>query len=90
MRGPGIPPAELDTIFEKFVQSSTTTTGAGGTGLGLAICREIIHAHGGRIWAENRVEGGARFSVVLPRQFSVSTGHGTYGSTGHAESAPAL
>ncbi len=43
--GPGIPVAELETIFDKFVQSSKTKTGAGGTGLGLAICREIVAAH---------------------------------------------
>jgi signal transduction histidine kinase len=65
-QGVGIPEAELDTIFEKFMQSSQTKTGAGGTGLGLAICREILRAHHGRIWAENHPEGGARFSFALP------------------------
>lgn len=65
-QGPGIPPNELEAIFDKFVQSSKTKSGGGGTGLGLAICREIIHAHKGRIWAENRVEGGAVFTVELP------------------------
>ncbi len=64
--GCGIPEGELDTIFESFYQSSRTRTSAGGTGLGLAICREIVLAHGGRIWAENRPEGGARFSVFWP------------------------
>lgn len=65
-QGPGIPEDELDTVFNKFVQSSTTKTGAGGTGLGLAICREIVTAHAGRIWAENRPEGGAMFVFALP------------------------
>jgi signal transduction histidine kinase len=64
--GPGIPPDELEVVFDKFVQSSKTKTGAGGTGLGLAICREIIAAHKGRIWAENRPEGGAVFSFEIP------------------------
>ena len=64
--GPGIPAAELEVVFEKFVQSSTTQSGAGGTGLGLAICREIVTAHRGRIWAENRPEGGAMFVIELP------------------------
>ena len=49
--GVGIPEAELEAIFDKFTQSSKTNTGAGGSGLGLAICREIVHLHGGAIWA---------------------------------------
>lgn len=64
--GPGIPASELDTIFDKFVQSSKTYTGAGGTGLGLAICHEIIRENNGQIWAENSTEGGAIFTFVLP------------------------
>jgi PAS domain S-box-containing protein len=65
-QGPGIPPAELETIFEAFVQSSKTKDGAGGTGLGLAICRKIIDVHGGRITAGNRPGGGAVFHINLP------------------------
>jgi signal transduction histidine kinase len=65
-QGPGIPPDELEFVFDKFAQSSTTRTGAGGTGLGLAICREIVHAHQGTITASNRAEGGAVFEVLLP------------------------
>jgi signal transduction histidine kinase len=65
--GPGIPDKELDQIFDKFVQSSRTSTGAGGTGLGLAICREIIACHDGRIWAENASPHGAAVCVELPR-----------------------
>ena len=64
--GVGIPENELERVFDKFVQSSTTKTGAGGTGLGLSICREIIHAHGGRIWAENNPDGGAIFVFEIP------------------------
>ena len=67
-QGVGIPENELDTIFEKFVQSSKTKTGAGGTGLGLAICREVIKAHNGQILAEANPEGGAIFRFSLPRQ----------------------
>ncbi|MBA1445722.1 MAG: ATP-binding protein [Chromatiales bacterium] len=65
-RGVGIPEAELDTIFDKFIQSSKTRTGAGGTGLGLAISKEIIEAHAGRIWAENNLERGAQFHFLIP------------------------
>jgi signal transduction histidine kinase len=65
-RGIGIPAAELGRIFDKFVQSSRTTTGAGGTGLGLSICREIVAAHRGAIWADDNPEGGTTFHVALP------------------------
>ena len=64
--GVGIPQNELETVFDKFVQSSRTKSGAGGTGLGLAICREILHPHDARIWAENHPDGGATFSVEIP------------------------
>ena len=65
-RGPGIPEAELEGIFEAFVQSSRTKDGSGGTGLGLAISRTIMQAHGGRISARNREGGGSVFEIVLP------------------------
>ena len=64
--GVGIPADELESIFDKFVQSSKTRTGAGGTGLGLAISREIVEGHDGRIHASNRAGGGACFEVMLP------------------------
>ncbi len=63
--GAGIPESELDSVFDEFVQSSTTETGAGGTGLGLAICRKIIARHKGRMWAETTGQG-ALFHVWLP------------------------
>ncbi len=64
--GIGIPENELGAVFDKFVQSSKSKTGAGGTGLGLSISREIIKDHNGRIWAENNQEGGASFHFLLP------------------------
>jgi signal transduction histidine kinase len=66
-QGLGIPETELETIFDKFVQSSKTRTGAGGTGLGLAISREIIQQHGGKIWAESQMNGLTKFTFELPR-----------------------
>jgi signal transduction histidine kinase len=64
--GVGIPEHELEMIFNKFIQSSQTKTGAGGTGLGLSICKKIVEAHQGKIWAENNPKGGATFSFLLP------------------------
>ncbi|MCC7140585.1 MAG: sensor histidine kinase [Candidatus Eisenbacteria bacterium] len=64
--GPGVPEEELRLVFDKFTQSSKTKSGAGGTGLGLAIAREIVQAHGGRIWCENVDGGGAAFRFSLP------------------------
>ncbi len=64
--GVGIPESEMQGIFNKFVQSSNTKTGAGGTGLGLAICKEIVEAHRGEIWAQNRTEEGTTFTIILP------------------------
>jgi two-component system sensor histidine kinase KdpD len=70
--GPGIPPYDLERIFDKFYRVSatkrktTTRSSTMGTGLGLAVCRGLIEAHGGRIWAENRPEGGAIFRFTLP------------------------
>ena len=64
--GPGIPPEELETVFDKFVQSSKTKSNQGGTGLGLAICREIVAGHQGRIWAENNATAGCIFYCELP------------------------
>lgn len=66
--GPGIPDGELETIFEKFVQSSKTKARDGGTGLGLAICKQIIEGHHGRIWAERGQEQGAVFKFIIPKR----------------------
>jgi PAS domain S-box-containing protein len=60
-RGQGISPGNLPRLFDSFF-----TTKAAGMGLGLSLSRSIIEAHQGRIWAENRPEGGAAFHFTLP------------------------
>ena len=59
--GPGIPPEHVERVWEPDF-----TTKARGTGLGLALVRQTVQAHGGRVWARNRPEGGAEFGVALP------------------------
>ncbi len=64
-RGSGIPPEQLEAIFGKFYQVSPHSS-TPGTGLGLSICRGIVEAHGGKIWAQNRMGGGTVVVVRLP------------------------
>lgn len=63
--GPGIPPAELERIFNRFYRVDRSRSQAG-TGLGLAIAKHLVVAHGGAIRAFNRPTGGATFEVRLP------------------------
>jgi two-component system, OmpR family, sensor histidine kinase KdpD len=66
-RGPGLPPGCEERVFEKFFRGAVASPDARrGVGLGLSICRGIIDAHGGRITARNRSEGGAEFFLMLP------------------------
>jgi PAS domain S-box-containing protein len=62
--GPGLPNDELSSIFTPFHRTIAADS-AHGTGLGLAICKRIVESHGGEIWAENAVGGGAVFRVSL-------------------------
>ena len=67
--GPGIPQDVLDSVFERFVRADPSRArSSGGSGLGLAIVEGIVHAHGGRVEAANRPEGGAVFTVWLPQE----------------------
>ena len=77
-QGPGIPPDNLETIFDRFYTQRPKGASFGShSGLGLAICRQIIEAHRGSIYAEN-IDGqdgeikGARFTVIVPRQIPSS------------------
>jgi two-component system OmpR family sensor kinase len=65
--GAGIPARALPYVFDRFYRADGGRAG-GGSGLGLAICREIVVAHGGRIWAESEEGRGSRFSLALPAQ----------------------
>jgi two-component system sensor histidine kinase KdpD len=62
-RGPGVPAGQEERIFDKFYRANKAK---GGVGLGLAICRALVITHGGRMWAENRPQGGAAFRFTLP------------------------
>ena len=70
-RGPGIPRADLERVFDKFyrvLETQSRATRPTGSGLGLAVSKGLVEAHGGRIWAENRDGGGAIFRFTLPLQ----------------------
>ena len=91
--GPGVPPDEIESIFEPFVQSSKTDDKSGGTGLGLSIVRRIVELHGGRIVARNLEPHGTIFDVTLPRSAPVLVAGRAYGprvtadDPGHASAA---
>jgi two-component system sensor histidine kinase KdpD len=65
-RGPGLPVPALPHLFDPFYRAIDGRPRAQGLGLGLAIVKGLVEAHGGRVWAENRAEGGARFTFTLP------------------------
>ncbi|MCC7446213.1 MAG: two-component sensor histidine kinase, partial [Anaerolineae bacterium] len=62
--GPGLPPDDLDRVFDKFYRAPGVATG--GTGLGLSICRGLVEAHRGTLTAENIPGSGARFIIHIP------------------------
>jgi signal transduction histidine kinase len=68
-KGPGIPEADLTRIFERFYRvDKDRSRESGGTGLGLSIVRHLVELHGGTVQAANRRDGGAVFTVRLPRR----------------------
>jgi signal transduction histidine kinase len=65
--GLGIPAEHLARVFERFYRVGGTADAVAGQGLGLSICKEIVTAHGGKIWAESEGTGhGSTFSFTLP------------------------
>ncbi len=67
--GPGVPPDELERVFEPFYRlESSRNRDTGGTGLGLSIARDVAQAHGGRLVLRNRPEGGLEVELSLPRR----------------------
>ena len=68
-RGPGLKPGDEQRVFEKFYRSGGNGSRSG-AGLGLAICRGIVELHGGRIWAENRPDGGTTSPLPFPSSAS--------------------
>jgi signal transduction histidine kinase len=69
--GPGIPADMKDYIFERFVQYGSDGFEKGSAGLGLSIVKEIVEAHGGRIFVESANSHGARFIVEIPAAMEI-------------------
>lgn len=66
-RGPGVPEEDLGRIFDRFYRGARTSSGRSGSGLGLAIAAQVAALHRGTVAAANRPDGGAVFSMTLPR-----------------------
>jgi two-component system, OmpR family, sensor histidine kinase KdpD len=66
--GPGVPPGSEEMVFRKFYRATVplASVPSAGAGLGLTISRGIVTAHGGRMWVEQRLGGGARFRFTVP------------------------
>jgi two-component system, OmpR family, sensor histidine kinase KdpD len=64
--GPGIAPADLPHLFERFYRGAAAKTRTSGTGMGLWIVRGLLGVEQGRVWAENCPDGGAQFTIVVP------------------------
>ncbi len=81
--GQGIPEEDLSRVFERFYRvDKARSRESGGTGLGLSIVRHLVELHGGQVAVANRPEGGAQFTVSLPR--AGQRAGGAHGLTGHA------
>jgi two-component system, OmpR family, sensor kinase len=80
--GPGIDPAAVDHVFDRFYRADPSRSRkSGGSGLGLAIVSAIVTSHGGAVSASNADGGGARFTVTLPKTPTGGSGHDPSAST---------
>jgi signal transduction histidine kinase len=87
--GPGVPVAERERIFERFYQTDAGRSVQGrGVGLGLTICREIVTAHGGRIWVDANKPQGSAFHVVLRRSIAAVAAFALVSAAGCAPFQP--
>ena len=73
-QGPGLSPADLPHLFDRFYRGDAARTRASGSGMGLSIARGLLAAAGGRVWAENRPGGGAEFSLAVPAETRAMSG----------------
>jgi K+-sensing histidine kinase KdpD len=71
--GAGIAPADLPRLFERFYRGGEARRYSSGTGMGLSITRGLLAAEHGRVWAENRPDGGSRFSMLVPAESRAAT-----------------
>ncbi|MBI4671844.1 MAG: response regulator [Chloroflexi bacterium] len=75
-QGKGLTPEEAARVFEPFYQAGDSLTRQeGGIGLGLTLTREMVHAHGGKIWVESQYNRGSSFYIMLPRNGHPRKGH---------------
>lgn len=71
--GIGVPPEDLDKVFEEFYRAENAkTVERDGTGLGLPIAKQIVVDHGGKIWVNSKLGGGSTFSFTLPKKLNHS------------------
>jgi signal transduction histidine kinase len=66
-QGPGIDPADIPFVFDRFYRSQSAARNTKGAGLGLYLAKAIVEAHGGRIWLDPNPNSGARIFFSLPR-----------------------
>jgi len=76
--GQGIEPEDLPFIFERFRQAQGNGKTRNSVGLGLYIVRSLVNAHGGRVWADSKLEQGTTFTVALPRRNGNDGSDGAY------------